>query len=251
MRNTHFSRIALWSVLAVTAVGLGIAAVVAAATSKVPDKPKSKPAEAKKAEIGKNVVLEVQGDKRRVLINSYVCLRQGQLEQLLTRKRTKEHEAILAVDADARDIHTALLVAGAKAGSVVKFEKKGDKFVIVPPRGTPIKVMLQYMDKQKQFTIAAQKWIRNIKTRKDLDVDWVFAGSVFFKDPLEPKKPDLYGANDGDVICVANFDTAMLDLPIASSKDNDDLAFEAHTERIPPLNTKVTIILEPVLEKKK
>ena len=43
----------------------------------------------------------------------------------------------------------------------------------------------------------------------------------------------------------------MLDLPINSSKDNDDLAFEAHTERIPDLETPVLVILEPVLAAKK
>ena len=58
-----------------------------------------------------------------------------------------------------------------------------------------------------------------------------------------------YAANQGDVICVANFDTALLDLPIMSSKDNDDLVFEAHTARIPPLETRVLVILEPVVAK--
>src|SRR5687768_13726115 len=64
---------------------------------------------AKKAPVGKNVYLEIEGDKRRVLVQAQVCLRQGQLEQFLTRKRTKEHEAILAADIDARDVHTGLM----------------------------------------------------------------------------------------------------------------------------------------------
>jgi hypothetical protein len=199
----------------------------------------------------KNVTLEIQATRRRVVVNAYVCLRQGQLEQLLTRKNSKEHEAILAADVDARDIHTVLLLAGAKPGSTVKFKKVGDKFVVVPPSGTRIKVTLQYTDKKKPITIPAQKWIRLNRTNKTLKHDWVFAGSSFFKDPFDPKKPPIYGANDGDVICVANFDTAMLDLPIKSSKDNAELSYEAFTERIPPLGTKVHIILEPVLQPKK
>ena len=43
--------------------------------------------EAKKLPIGKNVFLEIDGTKRRVLVATTVCLRMGQLEQLLTRKR--------------------------------------------------------------------------------------------------------------------------------------------------------------------
>src|SRR5436305_142938 len=62
----------------------------------------------KKVRIGDNVYLEIDGKRRRVLVDAYVCLRQGQLEQLVTRKRTKEHEAILAADVDARNIHLAL-----------------------------------------------------------------------------------------------------------------------------------------------
>ncbi len=197
-------------------------------------------------EIGKNVYLEIDGKKRRVLVDAHVCLRQGMLEQLLTRKRTKEHEAILAVDADARIIHAALLAAGADKGSPVQFRPK-----FAAPTGTPIKITLEYKDKGKTVRVPAQQWIRNIKTKKDLDSDWVFAGSAELADPFGKKKEKYYAANDGDVICISNFDTAMLDVPFNSSKDNDDLAFEAHTERIPPLDTPVRIILEPMPAKKK
>jgi hypothetical protein len=78
---------------------------------------------------------------------------------------------------------------------------------------------------------------------KDLDIDWVFAGSRLVDVPFEQGKKH-YLANDGDVICVSNFETAMLDLPIKSPKDNADLAFEANTARIPPKDTRVTVILE-------
>ena len=97
--------------------------------------------------------------------------------------------------------------------------------------------------------LPASEWIRNIKTKKDLGVDWVFAGSYLIPDTLDATKKPFYAANDGDVICVSNFDTALLDLPIDSGKDNDDLAFEAHTDRIPALETPVLVILEPVLPK--
>jgi hypothetical protein len=234
--------------------GLVLALTLAAGCDQEPRSappPKKDPAQdppkaaAKKVEVGKNVFLEVQGDKRRVLVNAYVCLREGQLEQLMCRKRTKEHEAILAADADARQMHLALVAAKAEPGSPVQFSPK---FQVA--RGTRIKVSLQYEDNGKLVTVPAQRWVRNAKTKKDLDVDWVFAGSFLSKNPLDEKAPPYYAANDGDVICVANFGTAMLDLPINSSKNNDDLAFEANKERIPPLNAKVTVILEPVLEKK-
>jgi hypothetical protein len=211
------------------------------------DKPNSKPVETRKVEVGKNVFLEVQGERRRVLVNATVCLQRGALELLMCRKQTKEHEAILTSDSDARDIHKALIIAKAEPGKTARYGEKG----IQPPTGTRIKISVQYEKKGKLVTEPAGKWIRNMKTQKELDEDWVFAGSAFTKNVLDPKKPDIYLANEGDVICVSNFEDAMLDLPIASPKDDADRSFEAFTERIPELEAKVTLILEPVLDERK
>jgi hypothetical protein len=204
---------------------------------------------AKKTQLSRNVFLETQGEQRRVLINATVCRREDFLEQLLCRKMTKEHESILTADIDAKFVHAALLAAGAQPGKPVQFLP--DQPRPKPPTGTAIKVWLEYKGKDgKTVRVRAQDWIRNVKTKKTLDLDWVFAGSVLIPDP-DKKGPPFYAANDGNVICVANFDTALLDLPIDSSRDADALLWEAHTERIPPLETPVTVILEPVRAKKK
>jgi hypothetical protein len=200
---------------------------------------------AKKVPIGKNVFLEIQGDKRRVLVEAYVCLRRGQLEQFLTRKRTKEHEAILAADVDARDIHAALNLAGAQEGKPVQFQPKYQA-----ASGSVVKISLIYEAGGKKVEMPARAWVRNSQTKKELNQDWVFGGSYLIPDPLDSAKKPFYAANDGDVICVSNFDTAMLDLPIESSKDNAELIFEAFTERIPPEDTPVLVVLEPVTQKK-
>jgi hypothetical protein len=209
-----------------------------------------KTADTKKVEMGKNVWLLVDGDKRKVMVQAEVCLREGMLEHLMCRQRTKEHEAVLSADVDARDIHKALIVAKASPGKTVQFKEDG---TVVPPTGTSIKVMLTYKDKDKNktVTVPGRDWVRDFKTKKSLDVDWVFAGSQLLENPLEKDKPPLYAANGGDVICVSNFEGAMLDLPISSSKNNAELEFEAFTERIPPIGTAVTVILEPVLKEKK
>ena len=168
-----------------------------------------------------------------MLVDAHVCLRKGQLEQFLTRKRTKEHEAILAAEVDARHIHVALQTARAEPGSPVKFLPKYQ-----PARGTVVKVFIEYQDEQQRTRrVPAQQWIRSIKTGKDMPHDWVFAGSLLLPDPLDATKPPFYAANEGDVICLSNFETAMLDLPIMSSQEDNDLFFEAHTDRIPPVET--------------
>jgi hypothetical protein len=213
--------------------------------------PKEEPKAAgdiKRVELGKQkkIILETQGETRRVLIKAEVCLREGLLEQLLTRKMTKEHEAILAADIDARDLHLALTLAKAESGRPVQFRPK-----LVAPSGTPIKISLEYEKDGKTVRVDAREWIRNMKTKKDFPTDWVFAGSIFIPDPLDKTKLPFYGANDGDVIAIVNFESACIDVPFLNTKDNDDLIYHAHTERIPALKTPVTVILEPVLAKKK
>ncbi len=212
--------------------------------------PDKKPADSqtatKKAQIGKNVELETDGDQRRVLVKAVVCLRTGMLEQFMCRAMTKEHESILSADVDAKDIHTALLLAGGEPGSPVKFQPK-----YTPANGSVIKVFVQYEEKGKLIKVAAQKWVKNFKTRKELTYDWVFGGSYLARNGFDPKAAPVYAANDGDVICLANFDSAMMDLPIASSASDADLDFEAFSERIPPVDTHVLVILEPVVPAKK
>jgi len=79
-----------------------------------------------------------------------------------------------------------------------------------------------------------------------MDARWVFAGSGFNTDSATGEK--YYLAESGELICVANFATATVDLAVESSATNDGLMFEAYTERIPPVGTKVTIELVPVFK---
>ena len=187
--------------------------------------------------------LEKQGDKRRVVVGAKICLREGSygLECLLCRRGTKEHESILSTDVNAELIHGALLVTGAKAGSPVRYEPE-----FRSPSGSLIKVSVRYRDKDKTVVVPVQRWVRNAKTKKDLEYDWVFAGSLLYQNPEGEDKPQLYAANsEGGYICISNVPTAMLDLPVNSPKSLEERAYEPHTERLPPLDTKVEIILEP------
>ena len=206
------------------------------------------PATAK--QLGPHVYFEriPEGDRRRVYVEAAVCLREGEygLEFLLCRKDTKEHESVLHTEADARVIHLGLEATGAKPGSPVKFDPE-----FKSPTGTPIKITARYLDKGKVITRAAQDWVRNTKTKKALAENWVFAGSEFFTDPEDPKKKPIYLATaEGSYVSVANVPTAMLDLPINSPKQLEGREFAPFTEHIPPVETKVVLVLEPVLKKK-
>ena len=85
---------------------------------------------------------------------------------------------------------------------------------------------------------------------RQLDADWVFVGSGYYVDEKTGQK--TYLAEGGDLICVSNFPTAMLDLAIKSSdKEAEGILFEPWTERVPPKGTEVTMELVPILAKPK
>lgn len=213
-----------------------------------PEKDPTIPEEFKPLNKTKTVFFEKTADgRRRVHVLAEVCLREGPLEVLLCRTNTKEHESILRADVDARDIHTALIAAGAKYGTTVRFVPE-----YKPATGDVIKVSVTYQKEGKQLTRPAQYWIQQFRTKKEMEHDWVFAGSRFFKDPDNPDKPPFYCANNGEFISIANFPDSMLDLPVKSSKEEAQLGFTAITDRIPPLRTKVIVTLEPMaaVEKK-
>lgn len=199
----------------------------------------------------KGLIVEVLPDKktRRVLLATEVCLREGPLEIFMCKKGTKEHEAILRIDIDALKIHELLILAGAEPGKPTQFvNPKTEEADYKPATGTKINVSVHYTKGGKTFTHPAQEWIWDSKKKAQLPHGWVFAGSVVVVDPCNGKK--FYAANSGDVISISNFPYSMLEIPAEISKDDANLVYEARTERIPPLRSKVWVILEPVIAKK-
>lgn len=92
---------------------------------------------------------------------------------------------------------------------------------------------------------AAIKELHKISQIVPMTADWVFSGSGFYHD--EKTGQQFYLAESGDLICVANFSTATLDVREKSSANSEGgLSYEAWEERIPPLGTKVRVELIPV-----
>ena len=175
--------------------------------------------------------------ERRLYLKARVVLREGFLEHLMCSKGTKEHEAILATDAVPYEIHAGLLATKAEAGKPVQFVPKFE-----PPTGSAIAIELRWMENGKLRKQDAREWIKTEKD-KPLERDWVFAGSQLYDDVITKKK--RYAADDGDLITVANFASAILDLPIESSANDADRAFSTNTAQIPAVGTEVLVALYP------
>jgi hypothetical protein len=184
----------------------------------------------------------IDAKQKAVIVDGQVSLREGMLEMFACTRNTKEHESIVSANTKAFLVHAALLGLGAEAGHPAQFVPK-----YRPPSGTEIDVTLMWIDEQgKEKTAKAQDWVKDIHTNKAMKHPFVFAGSFFRTD--EETKKRYYQAEGGDFICVSNFSTAMLDVPILSSPTESDLLFEAYTKRIPPLGAPVRMILTPKLK---
>lgn len=181
---------------------------------------------------------------KQVVMTGTIVLRRGPLELFACLKHTKEHESIVAVETKAYVVHAALLACGAETGNPAKFLPE-----FTPASGTEIDVSVSWTgDDGKPRTTDARQMLRNVRTGEALKYPWVFGGSGFWRDPADGKQ--YYQAEEGDFICISNFATAMLDLPIESPQTNAALLFEAFTEHIPPEGTKVVLTLTPKVGKK-
>ena len=183
----------------------------------------------------------VEPKRHLVVVDGYIAMRQGQLEMFACPAATKEHESVVGLLAKAQDVHTGLLAAGAKVGKPVEWEPE-----FKPPTGSEIEIHALWFDKDgKKKNIDARQWcMRWGKEKKVLDVNWVFAGSSFWKDPDTGE--NRYQAEAGDLVCLSNFTTATLDIPIQSSQANSGLLFVANTELIPPEMTPVRLVFKVV-----
>jgi hypothetical protein len=179
----------------------------------------------------------VDPQAKEVVVGGEIVIDKGAIEFFACPEKTKEHESIVATRSTARLVHAALLAIGLEPGKPVSFDPE-----YAAASGPKVRVRIRWTgaDGTPQ-SIDARQWIRDTRTGETMADDWIFAGSMFWTDPTDGK--EYYQADGGDLICVSNFPSAMLDLPVESSQSNEALLFEAFEGRVPPRGTQVDLIL--------
>jgi hypothetical protein len=194
-------------------------------------------------QLQKNAVwIDIKSKKKSVIVAGEICHREGPLEMFACPRNTKEYESVVVVNSPAFMVHTALLAIGAKPGQPVKFSPEYQS-----AKGPIIDVYVDWLDENgKVKTIRGQQMVKHMPTGKAMSHDWVFSGSEF----REEEGKRYYLAEGGELICVSNFSTATMDLPVKSSQGNAELVFGAFQENIPPLATKIHLRLVPRVKPK-
>jgi hypothetical protein len=183
----------------------------------------------------------IDPEKKTVLLGAVVCCREGVLEMFACPAGTKEYESVLAVQSPAYVVHAALLAVGAKPGTPVKFMPEYQAAT-----GQIIDVFVSWSKDGVPQRVRGQEMVQELQSKEVMQHDWVFGGSGFWKD--EDTGEEYYHAEGGELICVSNFSTAMMDLAVESSQQNSNLLFGTFTEHIPELGTQVVIELIPRIE---
>ena len=184
---------------------------------------------------------------RQIVLQGEVC-RAGYPLEFFATYSNRSYESVVAVNVKPSIVHAGLLALGAEPGHPAKVERvpvsdDGEDVKIIPAAGTEVAIEVRWKDAQgKVQSCPAQHWVRNIKTRKELDSNWVFAGSLFVTDETTGRK--YYQADSGELICVLSLPTAMLDLPIRSFGAIEARSFEAFEEHMPPEHTPVTFVAQ-------
>jgi hypothetical protein len=178
----------------------------------------------------------IDAKNKQVVVGGEIAIDKGPIEYFACPHGTKEHESIVSTRSTARLVHAALLAIGLVPGKPVSFDPE-----YAAATGPVVRVAMRWKDDKGVVSQRpAQEWIRDNRTGKPMEEQWVFAGSAFWTDPSDGK--EYYQADGGDLVCLSNFPTAMLDLPIESSQSNEALLFDAFEGRVPPKGTAVEMI---------
>lgn len=194
---------------------------------------------------GARVVVYVPGlriDYRvpQVEVDCEVILREGDLELLAYGKAPvpKEHESILRTAVPAERIFEALGLIGLRPGQTLKYlvETK----TIRPATGDPVDVRVRYESEGTPREDSACAWMLDAAKKKPMDPTyWLFTGS-------ERMENGEFAANyEGTIVTVVDFPSSLLSLPGSHSDSDDQLWLRANTAAIPPVGTKVTMLLRP------
>ena len=181
-------------------------------------------------------------DQHLVYVDGYVSLREGYPGDVCVPGGHEGARVGRGGEHAGRDRPRGAAGVGAVEGHPVQYKPR-----FAPPEGTEIEIEVRWLDPQGEWQSArAQEWVRDVETKKPMELPWVFAGQRILDRRID-RQVVLHGRG-GDFICVSNFTTATLDVPIESSQSNEGLLFEANTDRIPELGTPVRLVLKPVLE---
>lgn len=211
--------------------------------------------------------IEIHAEKGMVDVDGQIALTDGLLELIACTEGTKEHEAIVRIDAKPIHVHTALLLIGARNGNPAMrkpINEEKTRWMHYRPSGQPIEVSLVLKDAEgKKVERPINDFIRRtegdpympdmgLETEESDEENeafpnvFLFTGSHLIED--EKGNKQYLADQSGHVITISTFGDELLGLADIQSRENGELVWEVDPTHLPPLDTEVTLRLRPVFD---
>ena len=180
--------------------------------------------------------VRIDWQRPQVELDGEVVLREGPLELLACSPGTREHESIVAVAARPLHIRQALGLIGLEAGRPCTYDAAGDRWL--PAAGDRLVIEVRYQTPGGTRTVNVWEWMIDTKHGERPALrEWVFCGSRMLRE-------NVFAADaDGAVVCVVDFDTALIGLAETHSADNALLWVAANPEEVPPAGSPCTLLI--------
>jgi len=184
----------------------------------------------------------VDWSARQVEVAGEVVLRSGPLELFACSPHTKEHESIVRVLARPLHVYQAMGLIGLEPGHAPYYDERLGR--TVPATGERLELLVQWSTGGKTRIAPIEQWMLNTQRNQPMGSgDWVFAGSSFSEDG------EFLADLEGTVVTVVDFYGALIGLAGSHSSANEALWLAANTSQIPPVGTKVRLIIRPASDR--
>lgn len=176
---------------------------------------------------------------RQVEVDAQVVLREGMLELVACSPGTREHESILQIHARPLHVYQALGLLGLESGQPPHWDPQTNQ--PRPASGPPLSVHVRYEHEGESRVDDINAWLWDAQANQPAaPLAWVFGGSIF-------NEEGRFAADlEGTVLCVVDFDSALISLTQSYSSANTQLWLTPNPDRVPPLGTAVVLIVKPL-----
>ncbi|MGE0479090.1 MAG: YdjY domain-containing protein [Phycisphaerae bacterium] len=203
------------------------------APARQPPTTQTAPADARRGEFQPGVVIDWRA--REVRARARVVLREGPLE-FFACFAGKEHESILRLEGSAASLYAALGLIGLSPGRPPEWSEPRQGYS--PPSGDLVDLDVAWRDESVERRVSAWEWIREREyDRLARPRPWVFAGSRVLAD--QSVSADHSGAG----VALVDFDDSLIALSQELASRDADLWALAETAAIPPLDTRVELVV--------
>lgn len=231
--------------IALALTGVCLVADIARAEEKaleVPANPKIEQIDQNRYRIG-DVTLDKK--TREIRFPAIVNMKEGILEFLVVHEHGAVHESLFRTHVSPTHINVALTLLHYKASKeFYRIPKEdgipSDKYYEVSEETKLAARLAIYVEIEKDGVskrLPVSDWVRHETTAKVMpSTHWVYGGSDFYKGNFIPE-------GSGEIAAIFITDTALINYP---GKDNiNDEVWTVMPERVPDLETKVTLVLAP------